>query len=82
MLHLNAGRAWTKARLIGNGLDEPYNVCTQYFALRDGGKKCNLTRIEQQQIADLYSDYLLASFDATTAIGLSQLSVSSPTESG
>ena len=27
----------------------------------------------KQQIADLYSDYLLASFGATTATGLSQL---------
>lgn len=29
--------------------------------------------MKQQQIADLYSDYLLASFGATTATGLSQL---------
>lgn len=29
--------------------------------------------MEQQPIADLYSDYLLASFGATTATGLSQL---------
>jgi hypothetical protein len=29
--------------------------------------------MEQQRIADLYSDYLLASFGATTATGLSQL---------
>jgi len=29
--------------------------------------------MKQHQIADLYSDYLLASFGATTATGLSQL---------
>jgi hypothetical protein len=36
-------------------------------------KRCKFARMKQQPIADLYSDYLLASFGATTATGLSQL---------
>jgi hypothetical protein len=40
---------------------------------RQERKGCRLTTMKQDQIADLYSDYLLASFGATTATGLSQL---------
>ena len=44
------------------------------LTLRDRCKrKCRLSRRKARQIADLYSDYLLASFGATTATGLSEL---------
>ncbi len=39
---------------------------------RQGRKRCKFASMKAQPIADLYSDYLLASFGATTATGLSQ----------
>jgi hypothetical protein len=40
---------------------------------RQGRKRCRIARMKAQPIADLYSDYLLASFGVTTATGLSEL---------
>jgi hypothetical protein len=45
----------------------------QAHLTRQRRKRCRLGGLKAQRIADLYSDYLLASFGATTATGLSEL---------
>ena len=60
---------WVEKAVRGTFDDE----CLITHLTRQGRKRCRIARMKAQPIADLYSDYLLASFGATTATGLSQL---------
>lgn len=69
-----AARRGKKRALVALGhtiLVSSYYILTHLT--RQGRKRCRIAGMKAHPIADLYSDYLLASFGATTATGLSEL---------